>query len=148
MEKYQKSRKAFAWITGILMILTGIHYNYNMINNPQAEPILASWILMTTATFLSLWTYLSTFSSKKEKLKGLVSNIGNSTNFIAISSILLGTLFWGKNVRFGFTQFEIWCLVASFVILIIWKFSKLHVYANIAIQIIMVIAYIPIIIHL
>jgi len=96
------------------------------------------WVFFTLAVAMSLITYL------KEGNYGFWDNVLNTTDLIMVGSVTLAILFLGdKSSRFN--RFDWWCLISVFVIMIYWFFSRNHLIANIAIQLIMVIAYIPVV---
>lgn len=101
------------------------------------QPTLATWIIFSVATTLSLWTY---WSSEQHNL---ISNILNTVDTFSVNAILLVIVLFGVNVRFGINRFELGCLVACGVILVIWRFTKKHAASNLTLQTVMTVAYLP-----
>jgi hypothetical protein len=119
-----------------LMLCFGVSYSW-LTWQGKVTPVLATWMLFCVATSLSFWTYWST---EKHSLMG---NIGNTIDLMVAWLILGAILVLGKDIRLGFNPFEISCLVASGVILTFWKLTKQHVAANLALQGVMAIAFLP-----
>lgn len=109
-----------------------------MMRKKRSKPSLAMWVFFTLAVAMSLTTYL------KEGNYGFWDNVLNTTDLIMVGSVTLAILFLGdKSSRFN--RFDWWCLISVFVIMVYWFFSHNHLIANIAIQLIMVIAYFPVV---
>lgn len=129
-------KKAIALVTAVLILAMGIRYSWLAWQGPT-EPIVATWLMLAVAISISWWTYRS--SGKKS----ILGNIANATDLVAVWMILLSAIFLGRQVRLGFNAFEIWCLMASGIILAVWRLTGRSIEANYAIQAIMTIAYFP-----
>ena len=107
------------------------------IRRRQISPALAMWVFFTIAVIGSLVTYLS------EGDFSPWDNILNSADFFLDSSVSIAILLYGdRSTRFN--RFDIGCLIVVSLILITWVFTRQHVLAHSAIQLILVIAYFPV----
>ena len=104
----------------------------------QISPALAMWVFFSIATVGSLLTYLA------EGDFSPWDNILNSADFFLVSSVSITIFLYGdRSTRFN--RFDVGCLIAVCLILIAWIFTRQHVIAHSAIQLILVIAYFPVI---
>src|SRR5690606_35033522 len=94
-------------------------------------------------TLLSLATYLSSSASRT-----LWSNVFASSDTAGVLVILVTILVAGKQVRRGFNRLEIACLAATAAIAVAWSVSRSHVVCNLLVQLILLIAYFPLVRHL
>ena len=102
----------------------------------KIQPVLSMWFLFCVSVNLSFLTY---FSSEQH---GLIAGIGNTMDLTVVWAVFL-ILLIARRGRFEFNGFEICCFVASGLILIFWIYTRQHVLANLALQGIMIIAYLP-----
>ena len=108
------------------------------IRRRQISPALAMWVFFSIATVGNLLTYLA------EGDFSPWDNILNSADFFLVSSVSIAIFLYGdRSTRFN--RFDIGCLIAVGVILIAWIFTRQHVMAHSAIQLILVIAYFPVV---
>jgi len=108
------------------------------IRRGQIRPALAMWVFFTIATVGSLLTYLA------EGDFSPWDNILNSADFFLVLSVSIAILLHGdRSTRFN--RFDIGCLIAVILILICWILTRQHVIGHSAIQLILVIAYFPVI---
>ncbi|MCX6326546.1 MAG: hypothetical protein NT144_07840 [Bacteroidia bacterium] len=104
----------------------------------KIKPTLAMWIIFSIAIIMSLITYLS------EGNYGLFDNIMNTVDLIYVVTISIAIFIFGdKSSRFS--SFDKGCLVMVLIILIFWIFTQNHKETNILIQLILVIAYFPVV---
>ena len=109
-----------------------------MLHRKQSQPSLAMWTFFTIAVAMSLITYL------KEGDFGFWDNVLNTTDLALAGLVTLSILLIGdKSSRFN--RFEWWCLISVVLIIIFWLVSQNHLITNVAIQLILVIAYIPVV---
>ena len=125
-----------ATVTFVLMLWVGLRYCWLTIIG-KTDPVFASWFILTVSVGLAFWTYYKT------ETHNLIDNIGNTVDLIVVLMILFTISMWGENVRAGFTWFEIANLVVAGLIVIFWIKSKNHFNSNLAIQVLMIIGYIP-----
>jgi len=118
-------------------ILIGIIYIVQLIRK-QSSPALAMWIFFTIAVAMSLFTYL------KEGHVSFTDNILNSTDLILVATVSLAILIWGDHST-RFNQFDIGCLIAVLLIVVFWILTQNHRVTNLLIQLILVIAYFPVV---
>ena len=108
------------------------------IRRRQISPALAMWVFFTIATVGSLLTYLA------EGDFSPWDNILNSADFFLVLSVSITIFLYGdRSTRFN--RFDAGCLVAVCLILIAWIFTRQHVIAHSALQLILVIAYFPVV---
>lgn len=112
------------------------------IRNNTVKPILATRVFLLLAFSLSFLTNYNQTGNH-----GLLANMLNIVDVLSV----LATFFamaMSKNMRRKFTKFEKICLCFVVLIFLIWIITKQNILANILIQIILVIAYLPTLIHL
>ncbi len=140
-----KKEMVAAGLVSLILFITTVQYCW-LTAFSDVEPVLASWLLFTVVTSSNWLTY---WSSPK---RSIVHNIGLVSSCISIwiitSTILVSGFFLGKNIRLGFTQFEIICFLVSAVILLWWKYTKEYEIPNYAFQVLTLIAWFPLYIHL
>lgn len=119
---------AFIYLTGILQ--------------GKVKPVLATWLLLALATTLSFLTNLAQTGTM-----GLLANSFNVVDMLA-TLVLFLTILLRKNLRKNFTRFEQGCLIVVLIVFAGWLASGQNILAHIAIQIILVIAYMPTLVHL
>ncbi len=96
------------------------------------------WIFFTIAVIGSLFSYLGEGNYQP------MDNILNTSDIILCSVISLVILFFGDRQSL-FDRFELCCLGIVVVILLFWFFSKAHFITHLALQLILTIAYLPVI---
>ena len=109
-----------------------------LIVEKKIKPALAMWIMFTTAVGMSLLTYLS------EGNYGFLDNILNTVDLIYVFCVAVAVAIFGdKSTKL--TPFDKACLAVVAIIVIFWVFTQNHLVTNILIQLILVIAYFPVI---
>lgn len=136
-------KKLTAFITSSLMAIFAVRYCYLIVEG-EIHPVFATWILFSLATTIGIWTYLSSVDSKKD----LVTNIANTTDVFVTWSILIFLVLFGKKVRYDFSAFEVSCILVVVGILVYWKISQKANMANVAVNGILAIGYLPTIAYL
>ena len=109
-----------------------------LIRRDRISPSLAMWVFFTIAVIGSLLTYLS------EGGYGMLDNILNSADLLLCGGVALAIVMWGDRSS-RFDRFDLGCLGAVALILAAWAISRQHGIAHLAIQLILVIAYFPVI---
>lgn len=104
----------------------------------KIKPALAMWIFFTIAVAISLATYL------KSDTFSLLDNILNTTD-LALTAIVSVAIFLFGDYTTRFSRFDKGCLIAVLVILLFWFITKNHVATHMLTQLILVIAYFPVI---
>ena len=126
-------------IVTVLLINLFIATRYTvLIRRGDIKPALAMWIFFSIAVGGSLTTYL--FDGDYT----LLDNILNSSDLLLcvyVSAIIF--IFGDLSTRF--TRFDRGCLIAVLVIMTFWALTRRHTEANILIQMILVIAYFPVV---
>jgi hypothetical protein len=96
------------------------------------------WVFFSIAVGGSLVTYLSSGDYS------LLDNILNTSDFVLVVIVSVFVFIFGdRSTRFN--RFDIGCLVAVVGIMAFWLISQHHVVSHVSIQVIMVIAYFPVI---
>lgn len=109
-----------------------------LIYRRKIKPALAMWVFFAIAVAGSLVTYLS------EADYGLFDNILNSSDLVLVVSVSIAILLYGdRSTRFN--NFDRGCLAAVLAIVAFWAFTQNHTAANLSIQVILVIAYFPVV---
>lgn len=118
-------------------LLIGLRYVW-LIRRERISPALAMWVFFTIAVIGSLLTYLS------EGDYGLMDNVLNSADLLLCGGVALAIALWGDRGS-RFNRFDLGCLGGVIAILVMWAMTRQHVMAHLAIQLILVIAYFPVI---
>jgi RsiW-degrading membrane proteinase PrsW (M82 family) len=99
---------------------------------------MAMWVFFSIAVGGSLVTYLSAGDYS------LLDNILNTTDLVFVVTVSVFIFLFGdRSTRFN--RFDLGCLLAVSVIVVFWLISRNHVVSNVSIQVILVIAYFPVI---
>ena len=133
------------YIPQILMIVCIVIYLFiylKEIKKGRVKPVLATWLFFVFATILSLIT-----NYKETGVAGLLSNAFNLVDTLAVFIIFIAIIFH-KDTNKQFNKFEESCLLAVFIVFIMWILSGQNVLTHLTIQAIFVIAYLPTLIHL
>ncbi len=126
----------------VICVFTQTFIYVRGIKNNTVKPILATRIFLLLAFFL---IFLTNFS--QTGLRGLGANMLNIVDVLSVLATFIAMAL-SKNNRRKFTKFEKICLYVVIIIFLIWIISGQNILANILIQIILVIAYLPTLIHL
>lgn len=118
-------------------LLIGLRYVY-LIRKNRISPALAMWAFFTIAVIGSLATYLL------EGGYGLLDNVLNSADLVLCGGVALAIAVWGDRSS-RFSRFDVGCLGGVLVIIAIWALTREHTMAHLAIQLILVVAYFPVI---
>jgi hypothetical protein len=119
------------------MILLTVIYIRQLVKK-QIKPALAMWIMFSTAVGMSLITYLSAGNF------GFLDNILNTVDLVYVITISVAIAIFGDKSS-KITRFDKGCLLVVLLIVIFWIFTQNHVVTNILIQLILVIAYFPVV---
>jgi len=104
----------------------------------RIKPAMAMWVFFSIAVGGSLATYL--FSGDYSFL----DNIQNTTDLVFVLTVTVFVFVFGdRSTRFN--TFDVGCLMAVLVIVVLWLIFQNHFVSNISIQVILVIAYFPVI---
>lgn len=109
-----------------------------LIRKRRIQPALAMWVFFTIAVVGSFVTYLS------EGAFSPLDNILNTADIVLVGTVSVAIWIWGDKTS-RFTRFDLGCLGAVLAILVFWGFTRQHAAAHLAIQAILVIAYIPVV---
>ena len=112
------------------------------IRDNTVKPILATRVFLLLAFSL---TFLTDF--RQTGTHGLMANMLNIVDVLSVLITFLAMAL-SKNKSRKFTPFEKICLYLVLLVFLIWIVSGQNILANILIQIILVIAYLPTFIHL
>jgi len=104
----------------------------------RIKPALAMWVFFSIAVCGSLVTYLYAGDDS------LLDNILNTSDlFFVVTVSVFIFIFGDRSTRFN--RFDLGCLIAVLVIVVFWLISQHHVVSNVLIQVILIIAYFPVI---
>jgi len=118
-------------------LLIGLRYVW-LIRRGKISPALAMWVFFTIAVIGSLMTYLT------DGEYGLLDNVLNSADLLLCGGVAIAIALWGDGSS-RFTRFDMGCLGGVALILAAWALTRQHAMAHLAIQLILVIAYFPVI---
>ena len=112
------------------------------IRKGNVKPVLATWLFFALATVLSFIT-----DFRQDGVHGLLANAYNVVDTCA-TLIIFFVIIFNKNTSKKFNTFEKSCLVAVFIIFLIWLATGQNIFTHLAIQAILIVAYLPTLIHL
>lgn len=104
----------------------------------EIKPALAMWLFFSVAIIMSLITYRS------DGGYGLLDNIMNTVDLIYVVTVCVAIFLFGDKSS-KFSRFDKGCLAAVMIILLFWIFTQNHRVTNILMQVILVIAYFPVV---
>jgi hypothetical protein len=104
----------------------------------KIKPALAMWIFFTIAIAISLISYLQSDDFS------MLDNILNTTD-LALAVIVSAAIFIFGDHSTRFTKFDKACLIAVIIIVLFWFITKNHFITHLLTQMILVIAYFPVI---
>jgi hypothetical protein len=134
--------KVFIQITMITCIIVYSSIYLKGIKKGTVKPILATWIFLSAATILS---FITDFA--ESGTSGMLANSFNIIDTIA-TVFIFSFVLSRKDTRKKFSTFEKVCLGAVILIFLMWLISGLNILAHLAIQFILVVAYLPTFVHL
>lgn len=102
-----------------------------------AKPVLATWLFFSVATAISFFANYHITGSK-----GIAANFFNLIDSVSVITIFFFILF-RKDTRKTFDRFEKYCIGAVIGILIVWLLSGKDFMTHVAVQLILVVAYLP-----
>jgi hypothetical protein len=103
----------------------------------KIKPALAMWIFFTIAVGISLTTYL------KSDHFSPWDNVLNTTDLALTAIVSIAIFLFGDHTS-KFSKFDKGCLIAVLVIVLFWFLTKNHFWTHALTQIILVIAYFPV----
>jgi len=120
-----------------LNVFIAITYCVMMIKK-RSKPALAMWFFFSIAVAISLITYL------KDGNYSFFDNVLNSLDLILTLFVTLAIVVLGDRSTW-FNKFDLGCLIAVMAIVAFWLISQNHWVTNISVQLILVIAYFPVV---
>jgi predicted neutral ceramidase superfamily lipid hydrolase len=121
----------------IIILLIMVRYIWLLIKK-EIKPALAMWLFFSIAIIMSFLTYMS------DGGYGFLDNIMNAADLIYVLTICLAIIIFGDKSS-KFTRFDSGCLVAVLIIVVFWILTQNHRVTNILMQVILVIAYFPVV---
>lgn len=109
-----------------------------MMIRKKSKPALAMWFFFSIAVAISLVTYL------KEGNYTFTDNALNSLDLILTLFVTLAIMVLGDRSTW-FNKFDMGCLIAVLLVVVFWLVSNNHWATNISVQLILVIAYFPVV---
>jgi hypothetical protein len=125
-----------------LFVITDTSIYFIGIQRGKVKPVLATRLLFSVALTLSTFT---TF--RETGFPGVASNILNIADMFSVVFIMIVILL-RKDTNWVFTKLEKTCLTAVLFIFVIWLITNQNVIANLLVQMILVVAYMPTWMHL
>jgi hypothetical protein len=125
------------FVVAALNLFIAVTYCVQMIKK-KSKPALAMWLFFSIAVTISLITYL------KDGNYSFFDNVLNSLDFILTIFVTLAIVVLGDRSTW-FNKFDLGCLVAVAAIVAFWLISQNHWVTNISVQLILVIAYFPVV---
>lgn len=104
----------------------------------QIKPALAMWFFFTIAVVMSLTTYMANDNFT------IWDNILNTTDLVMVACVTVFIYFYGDQSS-KFTPFDRVCLIAVIIISLFWVFTRTHFATHLLIQVVLIIAYFPVI---
>jgi hypothetical protein len=104
----------------------------------RSKPALAMWFFFSISVAISLITYL------KDGNYQLFDNVLNFLDLFLVVFVTLAIMVLGDKSTW-FNKFDLGCLAAVILIVLFWLISKNHWVTNISVQLILVIAYFPVV---
>jgi hypothetical protein len=129
--------KFVIFMVGALNLFIAITYCVMMIKK-KSKPALAMWFFFSIAVAISLITYL------KEGNYNYFDNVLNTLDLFLVVFVTIAIMILGDKSTW-FNKFDLGCLLAVIVVLVFWAISKNHWVTNISVQLILVIAYFPVV---
>jgi hypothetical protein len=130
-------REFSIYSVSLITILLMVRYIMLLVRK-KIKPALAMWLFFSVAIIISMITYIY------DGGYGFLDNIMNTADLIYVVSVCLAIFIFGDKSS-KFTGFDKGCLAAVLIILIFWFFTRNHMVTNILMQLIMVIAYFPVV---
>jgi hypothetical protein len=121
----------------VITLVIMVRYILLLVKN-EIKPALAMWLFFSVAIIMSLVTYRS------EGGYGLLDNIMNTVDLIYVVTVCVAIFLFGDKSS-KFTRFDRGCLTAVMIILLFWIFTQNHWLTNIMMQVVLVIAYFPVV---
>lgn len=116
--------------------ILSVRYCYDILTKPEVRPVFTTWLLFSTATLISFSSYMM-----NEQEHSLIMILRGLYDFTAVAAATLVTIITKKT---GLQRrIDQWCLGVAVVIVIGWLLSGSHVVANLAIQGIIIVGYLP-----
>jgi hypothetical protein len=136
---------SFNLLIEILIILCiAIYVSFYLVGmkRGKVKPVLATWLFLSFATILSF-----IMDYRETGISGIASNLFNVVDMVAVFGVFVLILF-RKDTRRTFNKFEKICLGTVLIIFVGWLLSGQNIAAHLAIQGILVVAYLPMLVHL
>jgi len=137
-------RRGAAFLTVSLMSVMYVRYAW-LTATGDIQPRLATWLLSAIAVSISMASYLShrlETDPGRGKMDGFITNAQNSIDLLG-TWLISAAIFFSARADAYFNGFDLVCIGAAVAILVFWRLNRKHAAANLAIQIIMVVAYFP-----
>ncbi len=135
-------REISALVSAILVVIGTIWYIYHVRTSERIRPVMATWIVTSCGTVLSLITYWTSPGHS------LVSNVYNAMTVITINAILYNVIKVNKQrkIPLEFNLFQKFCLWASGGIVVYWAIlvfalGRTGIVPNVFLQILMFVGY-------
>lgn len=129
-------RNIAALVVAVLMTFFTARYIWLTVRS-RIEPTLATWLIFSTGTTLSLASYIATGRYS------VVSNIANFVDVLMTWLIAITVACSRGRAAAQFSRSEIGCLAGAASIICFWVATGDHRAANLAVQILLLVGYLP-----
>ncbi|NUM34145.1 MAG: hypothetical protein HUU50_06355 [Candidatus Brocadiae bacterium] len=124
-----------AVLTFVLLLVESTYYIYHTYKK-NIQPTIATWLIFAVATFISASSYM--VATEKKWMEGVLIVSDSLFTFLTLVFVFLFT-----KSKFQFNAFQIFYLTSAFIIVALWIFTKSAFYANILVQLLIALGYIP-----
>ncbi|MCA9376235.1 MAG: hypothetical protein KC925_04210 [Candidatus Doudnabacteria bacterium] len=122
-------------IVALMTVMCGTYVFWTV--SGVVTPTLLTWVMLSVALGLSLWTYWS--HGKHSRL----GNIGNIVDFVAVVLIALTIWLMRSDVEIVFDAFNASCLTVACSIFVSWRLTNQHAIANGLLQLLVTVSILP-----
>jgi hypothetical protein len=125
-------------IYSVIIIIISITVIYiKQLVQRKIKPALAMWLFFSIAIGISMITYL------RDGEYTLYDNIMNATDLVYVVTVTIAIIIFGDKSS-KFTAFDKGCLIMVSIIIVFWLFTNNNQITNILMQLILIIAYFPV----
>ena len=144
------------WVAALFIIVLTIAYGVyfctlTVVGAENHYPNLNMWVMIAVAVYLIFWTYWMDGEGDRD----LLSNFQNFIDVIFVTFMVGFMLIFHENVNTEVSWFGMGCIAVAAVVVGFWRLARRHhnkrkarLYANLALQGIMVISYGPALYHM
>lgn len=128
--------KIVSWILIGLSVLFCLTYIHRTLNDNSVHPSVATWLIFVVATIIVVTSYKKAGKGDNRRGTLILSD--------AIATwIVFGAVVYASGRTLHFRTFDIWYLAGAFAITLFWFITQNHFAANLLVQALIVIGYLP-----